>query len=73
MLRGLCSILCRLGQSSHRHVVVVVVVVVVVLVVVVVVVCVPAVSELSSCILKIKRPPVRINRSVRLAIILFLR
>ena len=53
------------------------VVFVVVVVVVVVVVFVAAVSEVSSCILKIKRPParerVRINRSVRLARILFLR
>ena len=51
--------------------------VVFVVVVVVVVVFVAAVSEVSLCILKIKRPParerVRINRSVRLARILFLR
>ena len=46
-------------------------------VVVVVVVFVAAVSEVSSYILKIKRPParerVRINKSMRLPIILFLR
>ena len=69
----------RASRVKHIFAVFFVVVdfVIVVAVVVVVVVFVGAVSEVSCCILKIKRPPtrkrVRINRSVRLARILCLR